>query len=148
MVERLPLVVFRFLVGGALVTPLILVPSSAPAGCAAPAIELRHATVTAGTTLVVRGEHWRSGCDDSGPPGDGGGCFGGDDPAASEQPYEGIQVSLVRNGVALQETTVDGPEFTVRILTEGLTPGDYGVRAEHDGEDVTEVLTVAPVDAN
>jgi hypothetical protein len=88
--------------------------------------------------VKVHGRAWTEGsCDE----GSGCGSTGG-----STEPLQDITVSLRRKGVAIQTTTVDGPEFEVRLQTEGLTPGDFRIFAEQGQWEVSERLTVAEPD--
>ena len=118
----------------ALVSPLILLPSSAPADCAGPSIRLSRGFVYAGRAITVEGEAWADGCDDAGACG-----FSGD----PVEPMRGVRITLERKGTTVEEWTVDGSEFEQTIETADLAPGDYRVVAEHGNWHSAERFTVA-----
>jgi hypothetical protein len=125
--------VLRSITVVALAAPLILTPS-AGASCAPPELRLSQDLVSAGSVVKVRGDSWFTGCDDWGSV---GACS---EEREESQPMSAILVTLRRDGGGtVQETTADGPDWTIRVLTEGLTPGMYEVVAEHGDSEVLSV---------
>lgn len=123
----------RTLVVAALASPLILLPSTAPADCAGPSISLSRGFVNRGQPVTVHGEAWTDGCDDAGACG-----FSGD----PVEPLTGVRITLERKDGPLQEWAVDGPDFEQTIETAGLPEGDYRVVAEHRNRRSGERFTV------
>ena len=134
MVERAPLFFFRSLLVAALASPLILLPSSAPADCGGPFISLSRGFVNSDQPVTVQGEAWTDGCNDS-----SGFCGFTGDPV---EPLTGVRITLERKHDPLQEWAVDGPDFEQTIETAGLPDGDYRVVAEHGDWQSGERFTI------
>lgn len=106
------------------------------AGCAGPEVAVDRRRARPGETVVVTGQFWFDGCNDTG----GGSCFGPSPSEEVETPIEGIDVDIKRKGSSRKVRVVENVDaderfrFEAAFAVPSLPPGRYVLVANQDAE--------------